>query len=69
MQKLFGSLFTAVSKFDVLAHASTKSRKALGWEPKVNFQQLIEMMIASDMELALKEETLREAGHEGRNLG
>ena len=42
---------------------ASKARKKLGWEPKVGFAQLIDMMIAGDMELARKERTLVEAGH------
>lgn len=32
-----------------------KARNELGWKPKVNFQQLIEMMIDSDLELVRRE--------------
>ena len=35
---------------------STKARTELGWEPQVNFEQLIRMMVDADYEL-LKHET------------
>lgn len=42
---------------------ASKAREKLGWTPKVSFVQLIDMMIAADLELARKEKTLIEAGH------
>lgn len=50
------------TEVDILLGDSSKAQKALGWKPKVSFDQLIDMMIASDMELAKKEKTLVEAG-------
>ena len=49
---------------DVLLGDSTKARKKLGWEPKVTFNQLMDMMIEADLELAKKERTLLDAGYE-----
>jgi len=49
---------------DVLLGDSAKARKKLGWSPKVSFEQLIDMMIASDLEVAKKEKTLADAGYE-----
>jgi GDPmannose 4,6-dehydratase len=51
------------TEVDVLLGDTTKARKALHWEPKVGFDQLIEMMIAADMETAKKEKTLVNAGY------
>ena len=51
------------SEVDYLLGDSPKARKKLGWEPKVSFQGLVEMMVESDMEIAHREMTLREAGH------
>jgi len=47
----------------VLLGDSTKAQKELGWKPKVSFDQLIDMMIEADLELAKKEKTLLEAGY------
>jgi GDPmannose 4,6-dehydratase len=51
------------TEVDILLGDATKARKKLGWEPKVGFDQLIDMMIESDMELAKKEKTLKDAGY------
>jgi len=52
------------AEVDVLLGDASKARKKLGWEPKVKFDQLIDMMIEADMELARKEKTLVDAGFE-----
>jgi len=51
------------TEVDVLLGDSTKAKKELGWEPKVTFDQLIDMMIEADLELAKKERTLLDAGY------
>jgi GDPmannose 4,6-dehydratase len=51
------------SEVDVLLGDASKARKALRWVPKVGFEQLIDMMIEADMEIARKEKTLVDAGH------
>ncbi|HEX7503813.1 MAG TPA: GDP-mannose 4,6-dehydratase [Syntrophales bacterium] len=50
------------TEVDVLLGDASKARKKLGWSPKVGFEQLIDMMVATDLELAQKEKTLRDAG-------
>ncbi len=50
------------TEVDVLLGDSSKAQKMLGWKPKVSFEQLIDMMIAADLELAKKEKTLVDAG-------
>jgi GDPmannose 4,6-dehydratase len=52
------------TEVDVLLGDSSKARKALGWEPKVSFDQLVEMMVDADMEQAKREKTLRDAGYD-----
>jgi GDPmannose 4,6-dehydratase len=52
------------TEVDVLLGDAAKARNILGWQPKVSFDQLIDMMIKADMELAEKEKTLRDAGYE-----
>jgi len=51
------------TEVDILLGDSTKAQKKLGWKPKVNFDQLIDMMIEADLELAKKEKTLLDAGY------
>jgi len=50
------------TEVDVLLGDATKARKKLGWSPKVGFEELIDRMVESDLELAQKEKTLRDAG-------
>jgi len=57
------------TEVDVLLGDSTKARKVLRWEPKVSFDQLVDMMVEADMELAEKERTLRNAGYEYTHNG
>ena len=51
------------TEVDVLLGDSTKAQKTLNWQPKVTFEKLVEMMIATDMEIANKEKTLLDAGY------
>ena len=55
------------TEVDILLGDSTKARKKLGWQPKVGFEQLIDMMIETDLELAKKEKTLIDAGYSNGN--
>jgi len=43
------------SEVDFLLGDSTKARRVLGWQPKVTFRQLIEMMTDADLKLAQRE--------------
>jgi GDPmannose 4,6-dehydratase len=51
------------TEVDVLLGDSTKAQKKLGWKPKVTFDQLIDMMVEADLELAKKQRTLLDAGY------
>ena len=51
------------TEVDVLLGDAAKARRLLGWKPRVGFDQLIDMMIAADMEMSSKEKTLCEAGY------
>lgn len=51
------------TEVDVLLGDSTKAQEALGWKPKTNFDQLINMMVKTDLELAEKEKVLHDAGY------
>ena len=52
------------TEVDLLLGDASKARKQLQWEPKVNFEELVKMMVDQDMELAAREKTLIDAGHE-----
>jgi len=50
------------TEVDVLLGDASKARTKLGWSPKLGFEQLIDLMVEADLELAQKEKTLRDAG-------
>ncbi|MEJ2153276.1 MAG: GDP-mannose 4,6-dehydratase [Gemmatimonadota bacterium] len=50
------------SEVDLLEGDAAKARRILGWEPDVTFDQLVEMMVEADMQLAAQERTLVDAG-------
>ena len=52
------------AEVDTLQGDATKAQRVLGWRPRVEFDQLVRIMIDHDMELAAREKTLRDAGHE-----
>jgi GDPmannose 4,6-dehydratase len=41
---------------------SSKARDVLNWEPKVNFESLVKLMVEKDIELATQEKTLLDNG-------
>jgi GDPmannose 4,6-dehydratase len=47
--------FLRPAEVDILIGDAGKARRALGWEPKVKFQALAEMMVDADLELAQRE--------------
>jgi GDPmannose 4,6-dehydratase len=55
------------TEVDILLGDFSKATKVLGWQPKVSFENLIDMMIAADMELAQREKTLVDAGFRSIN--
>jgi GDPmannose 4,6-dehydratase len=46
---------------DQLLGDATKAKRELGWEPKVKFEGLVDMMVDADLEKARKEKALKEA--------
>ena len=46
------------TEVDLLLGDSSKAKRVLGWEPKVSFAQLVDMMISQDMNLATEEKML-----------
>ncbi|MGH9558775.1 MAG: GDP-mannose 4,6-dehydratase [Bryobacteraceae bacterium] len=51
------------TEVDYLLGDSSKARAALGWKPRVNFEDLVRMMVEHDLEMARQELTLLGAGH------
>lgn len=48
---------------DNLRGNATKAKEVLGWQPKVNFKQLVKMMVDADLEKANREKVLVEHGY------
>lgn len=51
------------AEVELLQGDSTKARTKLDWKPKVSFDELVDMMLESDLHLAKQERTLVDAGH------
>ncbi len=45
---------------------ASKARELLGWQPRVGFAELVQMMVDSDLKLAEQERALSEAGYATR---
>lgn len=52
------------AEVDFLQGDATKARTALGWEPRIGIDELVDRMVAHDLDLAQQELTLKEAGHQ-----
>lgn len=52
------------AEVELLLGDPAKAKQKLGWEPKVDLDGLVGMMVDSDMELAQRERTLVNAGHQ-----
>jgi GDPmannose 4,6-dehydratase len=51
----FDPRFMRPAEVDILIGDYSKAKRILGWEPRVKFKELAEMMVASDLELAERE--------------
>ncbi len=51
------------AEVDLLLGNPAKAKAVLGWEPKVSFETLADMMTDHDLMLAERERVLRDAGH------
>jgi len=51
------------TEVDILLGDPAKAIKALGWNPRVGFEALIDLMVTADMEAAKREKTLVDAGY------
>lgn len=51
------------TEVDVLQGDANMAREKLGWQPRVDIDELVCRMVDSDLELARQEKTLAEAGH------
>jgi GDPmannose 4,6-dehydratase len=51
------------TEVDLLLGDPSKAKRILNWEPKIDLDGLVEIMIEHDLELAKQEKTLKDAGH------
>ena len=52
------------AEVNVLLGDASKARAVLNWRPRTTIEQLVAMMVDADLELARREKTLRDAGHD-----
>ncbi|MEK6282003.1 MAG: GDP-mannose 4,6-dehydratase [Acidobacteriota bacterium] len=52
------------AEVDLLLGDASKARRVLGWEPKVNFKELVRIMVDNDLKIARKERMIEEADGE-----
>jgi len=50
------------AEVDLLLGCADKARTRLGWCPRVSFPELVSLMVDADMDLARREQVLRDAG-------
>ncbi|MCP4219024.1 MAG: GDP-mannose 4,6-dehydratase [bacterium] len=50
--------FIRPAEVDILIGDASKAKEKLGWKPEVNFEQLVKMMVDSDMQILKKEHRL-----------
>lgn len=55
------------AEVELLIGDPTKAYKALGWKPKVQLPELVKMMVENDLNLAKKEQYLKEGGFQTEN--
>ena len=51
------------TEVETLLGDSSKAKKELGWEPKIQFEELVSEMMHSDLELAKKDKLIKEHGY------
>lgn len=60
----FDPRYLRPAEVDLLLGDPSKARAKLGWVPRTTVEELAAMMVDADLELARREKTLRDAGHE-----
>jgi GDPmannose 4,6-dehydratase len=56
------------AEVDLLVGDYSKAKEKLGWEPKIQVEQLVKEMMASDLELFRRDKFLLEGGHKVLNF-
>ncbi len=60
----FDKRYLRPAEVDLLLGDPAKAKEKLGWVPTTSFDELVTMMVEGDLELARREKTLKDAGHE-----
>ncbi|MFG0306690.1 MAG: GDP-mannose 4,6-dehydratase [Phycisphaerales bacterium JB040] len=60
----FDPRYLRPAEVDLLLGDPTKAKAKLGWVPQTSVEELAAMMVDHDTELAAREKTLKDAGHE-----
>ncbi|MDP1662757.1 MAG: GDP-mannose 4,6-dehydratase [Phycisphaerales bacterium] len=60
----FDPRYLRPAEVELLLGDPAKAKKKLGWEPTTTVEELAAMMVDHDLEMAKREKTLRDAGHE-----
>lgn len=60
----FDERYVRPAEVDALVGDASRARAELGWAPSTDLEGLVSMMVESDTELARREKTLRDAGHD-----
>ena len=55
------------TEVDLLIGDPTKAKEKLGWEPKINLEELVKDMMDSDLKLMQKDQYLKEGGYTTMN--
>ena len=55
------------TEVDLLIGDPTKAKEKLGWEPKIQLEELIEDMMTSDLILMQKDRYLKDGGYQTLN--
>jgi GDPmannose 4,6-dehydratase len=59
----FDPRYLRPAEVDLLLGDPSKAMKKLGWRPRTSVDELARMMVDTDLEIARREKTLRDAGH------
>ena len=59
----FDPRYLRPAEVDLLLGDPSKAKQKLGWEPTTTVEELARMMVETDLEIAKREKTLRDAGH------
>ena len=55
------------AEVELLLGDPSKAKRELGWEPKVKFRELVEMMVDADVAGQMREKYLQDGGYEVKN--